>query len=194
MHYLSFDDGQYAYLSTGANDFTPRNKDDDQFLMIVDMRDPAHPTEAGRWWLPGTRDGDAEPSPPRVKPFDAGIRMHTPAVSPERPDRAYIGWIDGGLVILDIADKAHPKLVARRSWQSLGNGFAHTVLPIAVAQPADPDRGGDGSQLQGLAEAQLGLGHERRERTGSARRCFRRLRTSPLYARRAGGSVRTTST
>ena len=130
VHYLSFDDGQYAYLSTGANDFTPRNKDDDQFLMIVDMRDPAHPTEAGRWWLPGTREGDAEPSPPRVKPFDTGIRMHTPSVSPDRPDRVYIGWIDGGLIILDIADKAHPKLVTHRSWQSLGNGFAHTLVAI----------------------------------------------------------------
>jgi hypothetical protein len=130
VHYLAFDDGQYAYLSTGADDFTPRNKDDDQFLMIVDLRDPAHPKETGRWWLPGTREGDAEPSPPRVKPFDTGIRMHTPAVSPERPDRAYIGWIDGGLIILDIADKSHPKLVAHRSWQSLGNGFAHTLLPI----------------------------------------------------------------
>jgi hypothetical protein len=130
VHYLWFADGQYAYLSTGAKDFTPRNKDDDQFLMIVNMADLAHPTEAGRWWLPGTRVGDREPSPPRVKPFDAGIRMHTPALSPERPDRVYIGWIDGGVVILDIADKAHPKLVAHRSWQSLGNGFAHTVLPI----------------------------------------------------------------
>jgi hypothetical protein len=130
VHYLWFADGRYAYLSTGANDFTPHNKDDDQFLMIVDLADPAHPKETGRWWLPGTRVGDKEPPPPRVAPFDAGIRMHSPALSPERPDRVYLGWIDGGLIILDIADKAHPKLVAHRSWQSIGNGFAHTLLPI----------------------------------------------------------------
>src|SRR5258708_363843 len=48
----------------------------------------------------------------------------------ERPARAYVGWIDGGFVILDIADKAHPKLIAHRSWQSQNVGFAHTVLPI----------------------------------------------------------------
>jgi hypothetical protein len=130
VHYLWFADGRYAYLSTGARDFTPHNQNDDQFLMIVDLHDPAHPKEIGRWWLPGTRVGDKEPPPPRVAPFDTGIRMHTPALSPERPDRVYIGWIDGGLVILDIADKAHPRLVAHRSWQSLGNGFAHTLLPI----------------------------------------------------------------
>ena len=80
VHYLWFADGEYAYLSTGAKDFTPHNKDDDQFLMIVDLRDPAHPKETGRWWLPGTRDGDTEPPPPRVAPFDAGIRMHSPAL------------------------------------------------------------------------------------------------------------------
>ena len=129
VHYLWFADGQYAYLSTGAKDFTPHNDHDDQFLMIVDMHDPAHPKEVGRWWMPGTRVGDTAPAPPRV-PIETGIRMHTPIVFAERPDRAYIGWIDGGFVILDISDKAHPKLVAHRSWQSLGVGFAHTLLPI----------------------------------------------------------------
>ena len=170
VHYLWFADGQYAYLSTGAKDFTPHNKNDDQFLMIVDLADPAHPKETGRWWLPGTRVGDKEPPPPRVAPFDAGIRMHSPAFTPERPDRVYLGWIDGGLVILDIADKAHPKLVAHRSWQSVGNGFAHTLLPIPSRESADPVRGGDGGQLQGLAEARLGLGHERRDAPHPARR------------------------
>ncbi|HVY15121.1 MAG TPA: hypothetical protein VHB27_07840 [Rhodopila sp.] len=126
VHYLWFVDGHYAYLSTGAKDFTPRNQLDDQFFMIVDMSDPRHPHEVGRWWLPGTRVGDKAPSPPRVS-IDSGIRMHTPIVS---GDRAYVGWIDGGWVILDISDKAHPKLVAHRSWQSLDVGFAHTVLPI----------------------------------------------------------------
>src|SRR3954452_23782611 len=56
--------------------------------------------------------------------------MRSPALTPERPDRIYLGWIDGGLVILDIGDKAHPKLVAHRSWQSVGNGFAPTLVPI----------------------------------------------------------------
>ncbi|MDR3530560.1 MAG: hypothetical protein P4L90_08430 [Rhodopila sp.] len=130
VHYLWFADGHYAYLTTGAKDFTPKNPLDDQFFMVVDMNDPSHPKEVGRWWMPGTRVGDKEPSPPRVKPIDSGIRMHTPVISAERPDRAYVGWIDGGFVILDIADKAHPKLVAQRSWQSQNVGFAHTVLPI----------------------------------------------------------------
>src|SRR5262249_32621746 len=68
-HYLTFPDGRFAYLSTGAKDFTPTHRLDDQFLMIVDLQDPANPKETGRWWLPGTRQGDAEPAPARVKPF-----------------------------------------------------------------------------------------------------------------------------
>lgn len=129
-HYLTFSDGHYAYLSTGAKDFAPKNPLDDQFLMIVDMSDPRHPKEAGRWWLPGTRQGDREPPPPRIHPFDSGFRLHTPLVPPERPDRLYAGWIDGGAIILDIADRAHPKLVSRLSWQSLNDGFQHTVVPL----------------------------------------------------------------
>jgi hypothetical protein len=130
VHFVWFTDGRYAYLSTGARDFTPHNKDDDQFLMIVDVSDPQHPHETGRWWLPGTRAGDSASPPPRVAPFDAGVRMHSLVVPTEKPDRAYVGWIDGGWMILDVADKAHPKLVTHHSWQSIGNGFAHTMLPI----------------------------------------------------------------
>jgi hypothetical protein len=49
---------------------------------------------------------------------------------PQRPDRAYVGYIDGGAVILDIADKAHPKLVGRWRNSPPFNGFTHTVLPL----------------------------------------------------------------
>lgn len=129
-HYLTFSDGKYAYLSTGAKDFIPKNPLDDQMLMIVDMQDPKTPKEVGRWWLPGTRVGDEAPAPLRVKPFDSGFRMHTPLIPAERPDRAYLAWIDGGIVVLDISDKTKPKEVSRISWQSLNEGFMHTVLPI----------------------------------------------------------------
>ncbi|HXC27043.1 MAG TPA: hypothetical protein VNV38_03740 [Stellaceae bacterium] len=130
VHYLWFTDGHYAYISTGAKDFEPRNQEDDQFLMIVDVSNPKEPKEAGRWWLPGTRVGDAAEPPPRVEVLDAGMRLHTPTVPADQPNRLYAGWIDGGWVILDISDKAHPKIVVRRSWQSMGEGFAHTVTAI----------------------------------------------------------------
>src|SRR3990172_6373355 len=129
VHFVWFVDGEYAYLATGAAGFVPTHPSDDQFFMIVDLRDPRSPREVGRWWMPGTREGDTEPPPPRLK-VDGGYRMHSPFVSPERPDRAYVGWIDRGVVILDIADRAHPKLVARRSWYPPEVGYAHTAFPL----------------------------------------------------------------
>lgn len=129
-HYLTFSDGRYAYLSTGAKDFTPRNPLDDQMLMIVDLLDPRNPREVGRWWLPGTREGDEAPPPARVSSLDSGFRLHTPLVPAERSDRAYMGWIDGGVIVLDISDKSKPREVSRISWQSLHQGFMHTVVPI----------------------------------------------------------------
>jgi hypothetical protein len=41
-----------------------------------------------------------------------------------------VGYIDGGAVILDIADKARPKLVANWRYSPPFNGFTHTVLPL----------------------------------------------------------------
>ena len=52
-NFVGFSDGRYAYLATGAKDFEPINQNDDQFLMIVDMKNPRQPKEAGRWWMPG---------------------------------------------------------------------------------------------------------------------------------------------
>jgi hypothetical protein len=129
VHFVWFVDGEYAYLATGAADFVPTHPSDDQLFMVVDLRDPRRPREVGRWWMPGTRRGDSEAPPPRL-PIDGGYRLHSPFVSPERPDRAYLGWIDGGVVILDIADRSRPKLVARRSWYPPEVGYAHTALPI----------------------------------------------------------------
>jgi len=129
-HYLTISQDRYAFLSTGAKDFDPKNPKDDQFLMIIDFKDPKNPVEVGRWWFPGTRVGDAAPSPARVKPFDSGYRLHTALIDPIKPNRVYAGWIDGGVVELDISDITQPKLVSQLSWQSANQGFLHTALPI----------------------------------------------------------------
>jgi len=129
VHYVVFSDGRYAYLATGAKDFEPINPNDDQFLMIVDMKDPSHPKEAGRWWMPGTRKGDSAPPVPRLK-VDSGYRLHTLLIDPKRPDRAFAGWIDGGVVILDVSDKATPRLVGHKADYPPDTGFTHTVVPL----------------------------------------------------------------
>ncbi|MDE2138842.1 MAG: hypothetical protein KGJ68_15535, partial [Gammaproteobacteria bacterium] len=69
VHQLWFVDGEYVHASSGAPDFTPRNPADDQIYRSFDVRNPSKPKEAGRWWLPGLAEGDAEPAPARHKEF-----------------------------------------------------------------------------------------------------------------------------
>jgi len=130
VHAVWFVDGEFVHMASGAPDFQPHNPADDQFYRIVDVRNPSKPAEVGRWWLPGTRVGDSVPPLARHPKFDSGFRAHNTNVFPERPDRAYVGYISGGAVILDISDKSRPKLVAHWRYSPPYTGFTHTVLPL----------------------------------------------------------------
>ena len=128
-HCLWFVDGKYAHVTTGAGDFQPGNQKDDQFHMIVDMSNPEKPEEAGRWWLPGTRVGDSETAPERQH-IDTGFRLHNVNVYPDHPDRAYMGYIDGGAIIVDISDLSNPSMLSRVDYHPPFPGFTHTALPL----------------------------------------------------------------
>jgi hypothetical protein len=170
VHWLWFVDGAFAHLSTGAADFEPTNPRDDQLYAIVDVRDPARPREVGRWWLPGTRVGDAcLPGclPARQEPDD-GFRAHSIEVYPERADRAYVGYIDGGALVLDIGGLADvragrgasfaPRLVSRLDYSPPFPAWTHTVQPLlrrrlaVVSDEAVEARCGDAPKLVWLVD------------------------------------------
>lgn len=130
VHALWFVDGQYIHMASGSGDFEPTNPLDDQFYRILDVRDPKNPVEAGRWWYPGTRVGDSVPPPPRHPKFNTGYRVHNSNVYPRQPDRAYVGYIDGGAFVLDIADMKNIKVISHWNHSPPLNGFIHTVLPL----------------------------------------------------------------
>lgn len=159
VHQLWFIDGEYIHCAAGAADFTPTNPLDDQIYRIIDVRRPSKPEEVGRWWMPGTREGDDVPPPPRHPHFDSGIRAHNTNVYPERPDRAYVGYIDGGAWILDIADMARPKAVAHWNPHPPFPGFTHTVMPLfdrdllIVTDECVRDRGQDWPKLVWVLDA-----------------------------------------
>lgn len=159
VHALWFVDGCYIHMASGAPDFQPRNPLDDQFYRILDVSNPSRPVEAGRWWLPGTREGDAAPPPPRHPQFDTGFRTHNTNVYPERPDRAFVGYIDGGAVVLDIADMARPQVVSHWNHSPPFNGFTHTVLPLfdrdlwVVSDECIQDNGADWPKLVWMIDA-----------------------------------------
>ena len=136
VHRVWTADGRYAHISTGAADFEPNDPKDHQFYMIVDIQDPSRPQEVGRWWVPGQRKGE-EPYPRHRPPaLDFAVRLHHSLCYPQRPDRVYLGYIDAGMIILDIADMARPRMVSRLDYHPPFPGFTHTVLPLFERQLA----------------------------------------------------------
>jgi hypothetical protein len=130
VHQLWFADGEYVHCAAGHADFIPTDPLDDQFYMCIDVRDPSKPVEAGRWWYPGTREGDNVSPPPRHPQYNSGYRAHNTNVYPERPDRLYMCYLDGGMFIMDIADKSNPQVVGSWNPHPPYPGFAHTALPL----------------------------------------------------------------
>lgn len=130
VHQLWFADGEYVHCATGYADFTPTNPLDDQFYMCIDVRNPSKPAEVGRWWYPGTREGDNATPPTRHPQFNSGFRPHNTNVYPERPDRLYMCYLDGGTFIMDISDKSNPQVVGHWNPHPPYPGFAHTALPL----------------------------------------------------------------
>ncbi|HEX6468845.1 MAG TPA: hypothetical protein VF069_07080 [Streptosporangiaceae bacterium] len=131
VHFVWFADGRYAHISSGMPDFQPRRPNmDDQIYVTVDLANPRRPVETGRWWWPGTRVGDKAPVPTPNPGVDSGCRAHNTDVFPDRPDRAYVGYIDCGLAVLDISDQAHPRPIAMLDDSPPGPGFTHTLQPI----------------------------------------------------------------
>jgi hypothetical protein len=142
-----------AYISSGMPDFVPRDQRDDQMVVILDLSDRVHPEEIGRWWLPGVGVDDEDGPPERHPVFDSGFRAHNVNVYPERPDRAYVGYLDAGVVVLDIGDLEHPRQLSRLDYHPPLPGFTHTAVPLfgrgllAVTDEATHNRGGDHPKL-----------------------------------------------
>lgn len=160
VHAVWFVDGKTVHMASGAQDFQPHNPKDDQIYRIIDISNPSKPVETGRWWYPGTRVGDTVPQPKRLPAkYDTGFRAHNTNVFPERPDRAYVGYIDGGAVVLDIANPADIKVVSQWNHSPPFNGFTHTVLPLfdrglwIVSDECVQDDGADWPKLVWVVDA-----------------------------------------
>jgi hypothetical protein len=170
VHWLWFVDGEFAHLATGAADFEPSHASDDQFYMVIDVRNARKPHEVGRWWLPGTRTGDSclPGCLPKRQKIDDGYRAHSIQIYPQRADRAYVGYIDGGMLILDIAKLADvragkapkftPQLVSRLDYGPPYPSWCHTVQPLwgrglaVVSDEAVQDRCTDSPKLVWLVD------------------------------------------
>ena len=115
-HRDGYPGGKYAYLSAGMPGYKG------QILVILDVSDPAHPKEAGRWWMTGQKEGE----PPLPAPI---YGFHGPAVIDG--DTAYLGY-SPAVVILDISDVSKPKLIGQLTVSPpFGTNIpVHDVMPI----------------------------------------------------------------
>jgi hypothetical protein len=116
VHRIVWTGGRYAYVSAIPDGF------DDRIWVIVDMADPTAPVEVGRWWWPGAHVGGGEtPDWPEGKRYAA----HHALID---GDRAYLGYNDAGMVILDISDVTSPTVVSTLSWDPCHD--THTCMPL----------------------------------------------------------------
>jgi hypothetical protein len=159
-HALWFVDGETVHMACADPELKPRDVKDDQVYRIVDVRNPSKPVAVGRWHLPGTMEGDKEPPPERLPAqHDAGFRAHNTNVYPQRPDRCYLGYLDGGMMVMDISDRTRPKMISRWSNSPPYNGFTHTALPLfdkgllVVTDESIQDDGKDWPKLVWLLDA-----------------------------------------
>jgi hypothetical protein len=118
VHRVWYVGGRWAYASALIDGFS------DYILITIDMADPAHPREAGRFWLPGMNLAAGETP---TWPANARMGLHHALV---HGDIAYGAWRDGCLVVIDVADRSAPKLITHRSWAPPFGGGTHNCLPL----------------------------------------------------------------
>ena len=118
IHRIWYTGGRWAYVSVLLDGFT------DYIFMTVDMADPQNPREAGRWWIPGMNAAAGET--PSWAPT-ARYGLHHAII---HGDTAYAAWRDAGMVVLDIADRAKPRLISHRDGAPPFGGGTHNCLPL----------------------------------------------------------------
>jgi hypothetical protein len=118
VHRYDFD-GRYAYISPTAEGYLGN------IMMILDLEDPTHPEEVGRWWIPGQWQAGGEPNPwPEGYPAP---RCHHPL---RMGDRLYVSYWHHGYYILDIGDLSKPRLISGGNTSPAFPHPTHTCLPM----------------------------------------------------------------
>jgi hypothetical protein len=117
-HRNYYDGGRHVHLAAGVAGYVGN------IYLVVDIADPSAPREVARWWMPGQWREGGEHGAPEATGLHGG-----PYVEGER---AYLPYGGGGLVILDIADLARPRLVSRLPFSPPFQSFiaVHTALPL----------------------------------------------------------------
>ena len=132
VHRFCYNGGRYVHLSSDCAGF------EGMIYRILDIADPRHPKEVGRWWLAeqyvdGILGADYDPTAKHNPVFMDKGHMHGPPFVVDQ--LAYCGYSGAGLCIVDISDVARPKLKGQLKLHppfsgGLAGSRCHTALPL----------------------------------------------------------------
>ena len=106
VHRFFYNGGRYVHLSADCPGYTGN------IYRILDIIDPTHPVEVGRWWVPcqftdGLKEGEYPVDGPQHWEFMDWPQLHGPPFVVG--NLAYLSYYCEGLIILDISAIPRPK-------------------------------------------------------------------------------------
>lgn len=132
VHRFCYNGGRYVHLSSDCAGF------EGMIYRILDIADPRHPREVGRWWLAeqyvdGILGAEYDPTAKHNPVFMDKGHMHGPPFVVDQ--LAYCGYSGAGLCIVDISDVTRPKLKGQLKLHppfsgGLAGSRCHTALPL----------------------------------------------------------------
>lgn len=118
-------DRWYAYLAVPNSEITDGRGD----LRVVDVTDPTQMREVATWGAQRDADlpvGYGAGCAPACRGEFAQAMLHSVSVAPDGL-RAYLSYWDLGVIVLDVADPARPRLLGRFAEPSIAEGNTHSV-------------------------------------------------------------------
>ena len=170
FHRIVWTGGRYAHASAIPEGF------DDRIWVTIDMSDPSTRSRPGAVVVAAARC-----------PRASATRPTTPCST---ATRAYLGYGDAGMVVLDVSDMAAPQQIGHLGWEP--GGDTHTCLPlpgrklVVVTDEALADRCDEEPEARARAR--------RRRPDGAARRSATARCPRATSASAGSASARTTCT
>ena len=114
-HRNFYDGGHLVHGAAGAPGLVGK------IYRAIDISDPANPREVGRFSLPEQARGAPT----------SGLKFSCHGPAHVENDRAYLSYGDGGGIIVDISDLAHPRMISQLAFRGItATQGIHTFLPL----------------------------------------------------------------
>ena len=128
-HRFYYGGGRYLYVTGSCEGYAFF------ILRILDIQDPEHPVEVGRWWHDAQYLGNKPGG--QLPPFGSEEFLNIPQLHACacRGDIVYMAYQNVGLIMLDVKDRSNPVEISTLNLNlpfggGSGGARTHTVLPL----------------------------------------------------------------